>query len=781
MRCVLLLTLLSFTTFAIQAQDRTSDVLHTSKGRGLYHPDAITSIDITPDGSTFATAGTNCEVRIWKTSSGELLKTITIKAKDVHISQVKYLKRGDQLLVNLGSDGIQLYDVKRNYSKMDQETTLKADRISSSADGELWVMQDGLSKIKLVERSTLQEKMELPEARTIALSADGKLMGFVQEKTVVVLEVPSGKPVFKWTGKTEPSHLHFSPNGRYVAVAADGVQRRAQVLDLKVQKALDTFDGEGPLAWVGNDLLVYRQRDRVCSVQVGTAAMPKILAEDVTQFAVSEDGKFLVADSGRKAGSSRLRRWNLINGEELVAKQNELQGFVSAMQVGPTPSLILKSGVVRQTMSNELVWIHRFDHSLTAHAVRGSMLLVGSSQAVRLCDVSQAKVQPVVVPGFDDGVSHLACDAKAERIAAITTGEKPLLVVCDRDGKNRVTEPVDSVIHGIAMNAEGTAVFLFSRNGQITKWDTSNKAVIKKAWATRGIRSLNGALALSPDGLQFAVATMVKVTVHNAITGKVLDTIERQWDDAPFVSLAYSGNSRMLAMGTRDTSGVMLWDADFRAVVKRFRPSSSTIWDITFDPSNRTMTTIDSDDRLTTWDISGRLLAKPPTAEQLASAWQQFGQVGGAPAWEAMWLLIDGKTDGLKIIEKGLTDTKQRFGKIEGYIADLGNPNFQKRTTATNELVSIGTAAVPLLRKAQDDTNANEEQLARIETLLTQLANKAEKHEENRNVDELLRVRRTVALLARMDSPEARNLLERFPAFGKEIEADVKDVLKAWK
>ena len=144
MRCSLLLALLLFVTSA-QAQDATHGVLNTFKGRGIYHPDAITSIDITPDGATFATAGTNGEVRIWNTASGERIKTINFKIKDVHVSQVKYLVQGEQLLVNLGSDGIQLFDFKKNYAPMELETTLKADRVSTNSSGELWAMQDGLT------------------------------------------------------------------------------------------------------------------------------------------------------------------------------------------------------------------------------------------------------------------------------------------------------------------------------------------------------------------------------------------------------------------------------------------------------------------------------------------------------------------------------------------------------------------------------------------------------------------------------------------------------------
>jgi hypothetical protein len=228
------------------------------------------------------------------------------------------------------------------------------------------------------------------------------------------------------------------------------------------------------------------------------------------------------------------------------------------------------------------------------------------------------------------------------------------------------------------------------------------------------------------------------------------------------MAVAFSDDCRVLATGGRD-GDVSLWEVATGLEICRFeghRICDSFVVSVCFDASGRKIVSASFDGKIVVWDIVQRLFGdKTPSnrlgAMELVDHWTTLGNHHSAQGYSALESLAVAPSSVLPFL-------KDRFGPLAAvdatligqWVVDLNNNDFKIRDKAMHELRKVGESARPALEKALAK-DPPLEMKKRIDQLLDRL-------EPGRMDPERLRLLRTIQLLEKIGTAEARELLERF-------------------
>jgi WD40 repeat protein len=186
-------------------------------------------------------------------------------------------------------------------------------------------------------------------------------------------------------------------------------------------------------------------------------------------------------------------------------------------------------------------------------------------------------------------------------------------------------------------------------------------------------------------------------------------------------------------------------------------PFSRSGWWLAVTRDGRRVTTPLKDGTAVVWDLSPfTRKAAPfrPTDDLLAKYWEQLLHPGLA-GYEAVWRMADAPPDQLlRILRAKLKPaTAPDEAAIKRAIEDLDSDDFPTREAASKRLVEFGPAAVGRLKKAVDASTSAEVR-RRGQAALTAV-------EKSPFGDgESLRRCRAIELLERIDTPDARRVME---------------------
>jgi len=129
----------------------------------------------------------------------------------------------------------------------------------------------------------------------------------------------------------------------------------------------------------------------------------------------------------------------------------------------------------------------------------------------------------------------------------------------------------------------------------------------------------------------------------------------------------------------------------------------------------------------------------------------------------SMRRLVAAPGSAVPFLKERLPDESGLKVRIKELIDDLDNESFNVREKATRELEQLGNKAVPMLRRALAGKPSPEVR-RRVERLLD--ATKADPRRRREPSPEELSLIRTVIVLARIGTPEARKVLESLAGNG---------------
>jgi WD40 repeat protein len=435
----------------------------------------------------------------------------------------------------------------------------------------------------------------------------------------------------------------------------------------------------------------------------------------VFSLAYSPDGKTLVAG----AWDGSLRAWDPATGKEL-------RQYVS------------HSGWVR---------------SVSFAADGKTFASGGKDKVVRLWDTATGEVLRRL-EGHPDWVQCLALSPDGKTLASRGTGL--VLTLWDvTDGR---------VLRRIKLQQGASASLAFSPDGKRLAYSADLNVVTlldvgtgDEALRITRPRSWTANLAFSPDGkILTGVAQGQAIVLWETATGREL----RPLGGTEGSSVVFSPDGRSAATAGGDHF-IRVWELATRQERLRLRSPDNRPSVLAYSPDGRTLAQGSDDISVLLWDVTGLGgKGRPKPAElspkELQVLWEDLARPDAAAAYRAMVKLAAGSRQSIPFFGERLRPVAPVDARaVARWVADLDSDRFETRDESTRQLEKLKDLAEHALRQALKEKTSLEKR-RRIDRLLEKLGAEREQPPPDR-----LRTIRALETLERMDTPEARRVLER--------------------
>jgi hypothetical protein len=221
-------------------------------------------------------------------------------------------------------------------------------------------------------------------------------------------------------------------------------------------------------------------------------------------------------------------------------------------------------------------------------------------------------------------------------------------------------------------------------------------------------------------------------------------------------ALTFSPDGRLLISGS--DSALRVWEAASGKQVESFSDGYNPVHAVAVSPDGKSVVAGMEDGNALVWDLSPRGWAppqRPLSATGLHQLWADLGSSDAQVAYRAIWSLSAVGQEATAFLDQRLEPVpRQKPERIRQLVADLDSDDFAVRQAASQQLARLGRQAERDLRRALAHTDS-EEVRRRAQALLTRLDNWTLGDPES------LREVRSVWVLERIGTPEARNILKR--------------------
>ena len=551
-------------------------------------------------------------------------------------------------------------------------------------------------------------------------------------------------------GKEEAHCLKFSADSRSLAVAShDASVSVWDVATGKERSKFETTPGGLPIAVLSPDgkTVATGGPNHPHAVLFWDGATGKRRIDfsgntgPIYSLAFSPDGKQIATASWLR-GDEKARIWDTATGR-LLREFTAHNGGVTAVAFSPDGKRLATSGwsfdrtvkVWDAATGRELSTFTGHEEGVTrlAFSPNGKQLAsgdtfydnMGSAGRVRVWDLASNKQVRLLI-GHSGAVQVVAFDATGAAVRVAANGVHTYDVASSR----LMAEPVQPKrrVWSLAFSADEKVLLTAAGNDPVYLWEQVTRQPIlgmKVGWCVRA--------ALAPGGRFIAIGTEKGVRLYDRADGMACLTL--QGTARGVGALAFSPDGRVLAgAGTEDTSALL--------------------WDVA-DLLNCPLRTAKAD------------------AAKIDSWCESLKESDAAAADRAGWSLTGTPQQTVPRLKALLQPVKESDAKpVAKLIAMLDDDKFETRERASGELGKMGESAAGRLREALKN-KPSAEQRRRVEELLARLKNKGPDGES-------LRATRAVAVLERIGSKEARDVLNGFaPGFaGRSPDPDARAVLQ---
>jgi hypothetical protein len=261
-------------------------------------------------------------------------------------------------------------------------------------------------------------------------------------------------------------------------------------------------------------------------------------------------------------------------------------------------------------------------------------------------------------------------------------------------------------------------------------------------------------IVYSPDSRLLAMNSGLNyIPVWEAVTGRERCRLEGH--DGPTACVLFSPDSRTLASAGYDQT-VRLWDVETGKELRKLTGHRGKVGSLAFTPDGKTLISSGDDTTILFWNVAGVTSRQRP-AVQLApqereKLWADLSGTDAAVAHQAMAKLTASPGTTAVLNERLHPAHKLDSNRLEQSLRDLDSEEFSVRENATREIEKLGEGAQPAIERVLARREVSAETRRRLEGLQSQLAVPT---------GESLRSLRSIEVLERIASPEARQLLQK--------------------
>ena len=517
---------------------------------------------------------------------------------------------------------------------------------------------------------------------SLAVSADGHLLGLSGWKGLQVRQFRTGRLLHEIPSKGSAGVLAFSPDGKYLA------RGRAR--------------GDISL-WHMAQANLERQFNVPCGINC---------------LAFSADGKLLAAGGDDRA----VHLWDLASGKETLHADNAPLGKVSfgpddkSLLLRPTNTFYpprearlvymdLSGKVIRQVIVQDKS-MRSFEFSPD-----GTTLAIGDTNSICLRDLESGKEDHVELtkPAHNILALKFSPDSKSLfvhwRDRAIGFGSSAIPVsyqVWRRTSPTTMTKVADLQGSHQLCATDGQWVALLSVPGLAFFRCESGDCF-------RRYPRLHGTLkAAGPSGrvLIFAPPRKEAPVLVELATGKPICKLECALEQRmDFFNYAVSPDGTTAAGGL-DSGHILLWDACSGKQVAKLDGHRGFIGSLSFSRDGRYLVSRSADTTILLWDCT-KILPKRAPAEidlmppVLDKLWQDLQASDGSRGYQAVATLVRSPASTILHLRKKVRPAAAADQReMRRWIADLDSDRFQVRQHALSELAWLGELADPVLKQA---------------------------------------------------------------------------------
>jgi WD40 repeat protein len=728
-------------------------------GTVRYRSGPVNAAALAPDGKTLATASAR-GITLWEVASGRPLHRL-------RNSGVPYEFSANQALLCFSPDGQRLVSLAEVILSppYGRRPVVRVWDVSTGEE----VARFDLPAFALPEET---ERWGLLPARYVWFTPGGKELGVVLRDGVVrFLDPSSGKETRHWeigqSLREAYPGVATSPDGKLLSVAdaRDGraillfdvaTGRRVRRLAVASKPEVVTFSPDSAVLAVADDGPAVRLFDVATGKESGSFAASAPGAEESLQgslaLAFSPDGKTLYA--GSRTGP--VLRWRLPAAEAVPPMARATVNDPDARSPAATGIFPSPDGRSVTTVGWRDDLIRHWD------AATGKEIPPPDGFSGRVCCRLSPGAWRVAV---GDSAGKLALfETATGRLSRVLRAEGPVVAtLCwSADGKTLATGQGDDTVRlwDVASGRE-VHVLRLPRNRDPSATDSLafspdarrllvsrqklrmfDVATGRELWAG----SHSGAV-LSPDGQTVAACANDGLVLLDAATGGVRAThrIGDRVPGLPFeAELAFAPDGRLLAVSHPDGS-IRLHDTKTGEVHSPFRTLSGgrtstpcfspdgkwlavvsggelRLWEVfpgieltrlavsddckepELGPGLRTVVAPTVDGTVLVWDLASRGV---PGAE--VDPWAALASADGKRVYAVARALRDNPKDTVALLRQKLPPAEPgQEGRARQLVARLDDEAFAEREKATNELLELGSPAVPLLKKLQAEAASAE-------------------------------------------------------------------------
>ena len=613
--------------------------LHDALSRSrilLTVPGVGGSLDWSSDGSFFVTEGPD-ETGIVDLRDAETGASVrSWVGHEVDINEVAFAPGGDRFATG-GDDGfVRVWDTSSDdvVAEFDRAGASNASAMSFSPDGRLVVghWMDAAETVVFDVRSGEQVfVVHLPGVHGAEFSPDGTMLvlASLDEPGVHVLDARTGDELHRLGADLAPSRdARFSPDGRWLASAhGDGAVRIWDTTDFALRSTVAGHTSEATsVAWSGDSSrLATGGHDGTARVhdlipggtEEAVAVSGRDIANGIPAVKLSPDGRRLMTSDWTIAS---VQVWDVSDsarGEwaSIPASPNAYGGALDAFLPGGDALL------VRGTSGDAEVWdpetgerVRRFDigagpedWTLLEASPDGTVLATAADhRGVRLWDLATgAHVGDVGGNGF---VTDLSWSDDSEHLAIAYEDAPGTVTVVDRDGTpvTQMSEPAGDgspdVVVALTFVGDGDEVALLTAPPRPTRdhvgllaWNWRQDEIVLE------VETLAEQIAADPTGDRVVATEVLSGAAHiyDMTTGERLRTLR---GGGTTISVAYSRDGSRVALGVADGT-VRVFSAATGRLELTLRGHERPVRSVSFSPDGTKLSSSDEAGMIRVWAL----------------------------------------------------------------------------------------------------------------------------------------------------------------------------------